>query len=116
MSQNSLSPHDPKFTAYALGELEPEECAAVEAVLRDNPAARAVVEEIRATAAQLSAALAAEPAIESEVESNSPVQPGAAVTAGRDRRKREGGLAPYEGKKLIKFPQFYYIAGLAAAA
>ncbi|MEO6568771.1 MAG: von Willebrand factor type A domain-containing protein, partial [Opitutaceae bacterium] len=113
MSQNSLSPHDPKFTAYALGELDPAECAAVESALRDNPAACAVVEEIRAVAAQLSAALAAEPL----VEATTAAQPArAAIIAGRDHRKFDGGPLPYAKKKLIKFPEFYYISGLAAAA
>jgi secreted protein with Ig-like and vWFA domain len=116
MSQPSLSPHDPKFTAYALGELEPEEHAAVEAALRDNPAARAVVEEIRATAAHLSAALAAEPLVAPEAGPAVGSFARAAIVAGRDQSKLDGGPLPYEGKKLIRFPQFYYIAGLAAAA
>ncbi|MEO7798958.1 MAG: hypothetical protein ABIY47_14685, partial [Opitutaceae bacterium] len=115
MSQNSLSPHDPKFTAYALGELDPAERAAVEAALRDNPAARAAVEQIRAVAAHLSAALAEETAIEAEAAPAIPYAR-AAIIAGRDSRKLDGGPLPYEKKSLIKFPQFYYISGLAAAA
>src|SRR5579862_58771 len=56
-----MNPDDPQLTAYALGELEPGERAAVEAGLRDNPDCRRVVEEIREAAGRLSAELAAEP-------------------------------------------------------
>ena len=91
-----FSPEDPRLTAFALGELEGEELAAVEAALRDNPAARAAVEEIRATAAQLEAALGTEPM----------VPPVAAAVAD-----------PYVKKgKLLHFPQIYYLAGGLAAA
>ena len=38
---HKISPDDPRLTAFALGELEGEELAAVEAALRDDPAARA---------------------------------------------------------------------------
>ena len=55
-----FSPDDPRLTAYALGELDGAERAAVEAALRDDAALRAVVEEIRATVAQLEGALATE--------------------------------------------------------
>ena len=60
MNQETLSPDDPKITAYALGELEASERAAVEEALRHSPAARAAVEEIRATVAQLTTSFAAE--------------------------------------------------------
>ena len=49
-----------KLTAYALGELEIDERAAVEAHLERDPAGRAHVEEVRATARLLSAELAEE--------------------------------------------------------
>ncbi|HEV3120596.1 MAG TPA: hypothetical protein VGY53_01770, partial [Isosphaeraceae bacterium] len=42
--------NDPRFTAYALGELDQAECAAVEAVLAESPEGRQAVEEIRAAA------------------------------------------------------------------
>lgn len=53
-----------QLTAYALGELPPGSAAhtAVEARLKDDPAARAEVASLRATADRLTAALAAEPA------------------------------------------------------
>jgi Ca-activated chloride channel homolog len=112
MSENLPPPHDPKFTAYALGELEPEERAAVEAALRDNPAARAAVEEIRATGAQLSAALAAEALQETETKNAAPAAPAAVHATSKSRAH----LPPYKQKKFIRFPEFYYIAGLSAAA
>ena len=58
MNDTRLPSDDPKLTAYALGELNGDERAAVEAALRENPALRLIVEEIRATAAALEAAFA----------------------------------------------------------
>jgi Ca-activated chloride channel family protein len=115
MSQNSLFPQDPKFTAYALGELEGEERAAVEAALRDNPAARAAVEDIRATAAHLAAALAAEPVSEHEAgisAEGSLARP----TVGKPVEKPRGPLPRYTKATILKFPQLYYVVGLGAAA
>ena len=43
-----MNTDDPKLTAYALGELDAAECAAMEAALRDDPQARAHVAELRA--------------------------------------------------------------------
>jgi Ca-activated chloride channel family protein len=52
---------DATLTAYALGELSPDAAAAVEAQLESDPVARDTVLVIRATAADLQTALAAEP-------------------------------------------------------
>ncbi|MCE5277532.1 MAG: von Willebrand factor type A domain-containing protein [Planctomycetaceae bacterium] len=51
---------DPKLTAYALGELDEHEAARIESQLKDDPAAAAAVESIRALAGQLTAELAGE--------------------------------------------------------
>jgi hypothetical protein len=59
-NENKISPDDPRLTAYALGELEGAELAEVEAALRADPAAQAVVAQIRVAADQLQAALAGE--------------------------------------------------------
>jgi len=107
MNEFSLLPDDPKLTAYALGELEGDERAAVEAALRRDPAARAAVDEIRATAAQLAAALAAE--AEPEIETFVP----RAVIAPEDAY-RVNGHGPV--RKIIRFPQVYYLIGGLAAA
>ena len=48
MNDSKILPDDPKLTAYALGELEGEERAAVEVALELNPALRGTVDEIRA--------------------------------------------------------------------
>jgi len=112
MNDFKFLPDDPKLTAYALGELEGEERAAVEAALPDDPAARAAVEEIRATAGRLQAALVSEAAGEEKAAVASPAAQRAAIIAGRDRYKLDGGPL----QKAIRFPQFYFVAaGLAAA-
>ncbi len=51
---------DARLTAYALGELDPDEAAAVERQLADDPAATAQVADVRATAGLLEQALAGE--------------------------------------------------------
>ncbi len=53
----ALLPDDPRLTAYALDALDAADRAAVEAALAADPALRAVVDETRAAAATLSAAL-----------------------------------------------------------
>jgi Ca-activated chloride channel family protein len=57
----TLDVNDPKWTAYAFGELNAEERAAVEAELRANPAARQFVDELQQTGELLKSALASEP-------------------------------------------------------
>ena len=121
MNDTKLLPDDPKLTAYALGELEAEEHAAVEAALRHDPAARATVEEIRATAAQLESALAGEAAAEASVPTTAtPSLARAAIIPGRNPYVLDGGpLGQHGGNpmgKLIKFPQVYYVIGGLAAA
>ena len=56
-----LNPDDPRLTAFALGELEGDEAAQVAAAIAADPALQAAVTDIRATAGQLAAALEAEP-------------------------------------------------------
>ncbi|MDB6094628.1 MAG: von Willebrand factor [Verrucomicrobia bacterium] len=100
MSLSKISPDDPKLTAYALGELAGEERTAFEAALREDVAAQAAVEAIRAMAARLEFALAAEPMV--------PPAPAA---------KELLAAGPYAKKaRLLKFPQLYYLAGGLAAA
>jgi Ca-activated chloride channel family protein len=89
MNPNQLSPDDPRLTLYALGEMEPQEQARFEQLLEQDPAARQLVDEIRAMASTVTAALEQEPA---------EVAP--AKAAG----------------KVLRFPQAYFmISGLAAA-
>jgi len=124
MNDYKLLPDDPKLTAYALGELEGAERAAVEAALRGDPVARAAVAEIRAVGLQLEDALAEEASQEPVAQKN-----GAATTAslvsvailpGTDPSKLDGGYRfngrPSPLAQVIKFPQFYYVAGGLAVA
>jgi hypothetical protein len=118
MNDLKLLSDDPKLTAYALGELEGEERAAVEAALVRDPALRAAVDDIRAMGANLEAALAGEAAAE-PAPAAAPSLQHAAIIPGRDARKLDGGpLARdlFPVGKLLGFPRFYYVAaGLAAA-
>ena len=43
----TFDPNDPRLTAFVLGELDPDECAAVETMLGDSAECRQAVEEIR---------------------------------------------------------------------
>lgn len=109
MNETKFSPDDPRLTAYALGELEGGERAAVEAALQADAAARAAVENIRATVRQLEAAFAAEPAPELK---SVPSVPRPAIMPGRGSEKIDSGLF----HRLVKFPRAYYIVGGLAAA
>jgi len=105
MNELRLSPEDPRLTAYALGELPPEEAVVLEAALAHDPAARAFVEETRELAAQLRQALADEP-IEAAADAVSPLP------------SRLDQLPPYDGgrSRILRFPQLYFIVGGLAAA
>ncbi|HVU31982.1 MAG TPA: von Willebrand factor type A domain-containing protein [Opitutaceae bacterium] len=125
MSDTRLSPDDPRLTAYALGELHGDERAAVEAALRTDPAARAVVEQIRQFGAQLETALAAEPENAGAVQPllASPADSGD-ISDTTDRpaaREGERELLPEYHRprgwgRLLQFPQLYYVVGGVAAA
>ncbi len=103
-----ISPNDPRLTAYALGELRSEERAAVEAALRDDPAAQAAVEAIRALGADLSAALAHEP---------EPDRANSAAIATVES-EADAALPEYHPRapKVLQFPQLYFVIGGLAAA
>jgi Ca-activated chloride channel family protein len=96
MNDPKIFSDDPRLTAYALGELAGDERAQVAAAVAADPALQAAVEEIRATAVRLTAALAAEPLPESApviLESYHPVRP----------------------SRIFRFP-YWTVAALAAAA
>lgn len=132
MNDPTLTPDDPRLTAYALGELSGDERAHVEAALRDDPLLRAAVEEIRITAGQLEAALAAEAREEidaapatnghafGETDQETELAHGvgmARVIGERDSRNLDGGYrSPSGGGKILRFPQLYVIVATAAAA
>ncbi len=60
-NENRLDPDDPRLTAYALGELEGDDADRVATAVAADPALQQAVDEIRDTAARLTAALEAEP-------------------------------------------------------
>ncbi|HVT73567.1 MAG TPA: von Willebrand factor type A domain-containing protein [Lacunisphaera sp.] len=61
MEANKISPEDPRLTAYALNEMPAAERAEFEKLLEQDPAARALADDIAATASLLAAALEDEP-------------------------------------------------------
>lgn len=95
MNKPTISPEDPRLTAYALGELEEAERAEVAVLLQNSPAAQAAVEDIRVAAAQLEAVLSEEPL--------------PAVKPPKDPYREKPG-------KLLSFPKLYFIVGTLAAA
>ncbi|MFT3868552.1 MAG: von Willebrand factor type A domain-containing protein [Nibricoccus sp.] len=101
MKISHLTPDDPRLTAYALGELDAAEHVAVEAALKDNPAAQATVAQIRALSGDLSAALAKEPL-------PFVVPPPQVKDAPPTAREA------YRPRKFLRLP-FYLVGGLAAA-
>lgn len=110
----SLTPDDPRLTAFALGELEGAERAQVAAAIAANPALQSAVDDIRATAAQLESVLATEPI------PAAPADPAlsarkAAIIPGDDLRRHDGGPRRSLGE-VIPFRRYFAIAGGLAAA
>ncbi|MFZ5496694.1 MAG: YfbK domain-containing protein [Verrucomicrobiota bacterium] len=104
MNENTISPDDPRLTAYALNEMAAAERAEFEKLLQQDTAARQAVEEIRAAGTLLATALEAEP-----LAAIPTTKKEAAIVAG-------GGPLKERLNRPIRFPQFYYIvSGLAAA-
>ena len=58
-----IDPHDPRLTAYVLGELSKEEAADIEHFVEDSPELARVIAEIRQTTAQLQEEFAHEDAL-----------------------------------------------------
>ena len=88
---------DPRLTAFALDELEGGERAQIEAAVAADPSLQAAVDDIRATAGQLTIALKAEPLPEP---------------------RRSVHIEPYHTvrpPRMFRFP-YWAVAGLAAAA
>ncbi len=101
MSDTKINPDDPRLTAYALGELEGEAEALVEAAIAADPNLAAEVENIRAMAGDLADALGEEALPEVEpVELFEPEGKRIEFPLGHRKRRR--------------FP-YYWVSGLAAA-
>lgn len=101
MKISHLTPDDPRLTAYALGELDAAEHVAVEAAIKNDPAAQAAVAQIRALSGDLSAALAKEPL-------PFVVPPPQVKDAPPTAREA------YHPRKFLRLP-FYLVGSLAAA-
>ncbi len=111
-----FSPDDHRITAYALGESSGAERAEVEAFLKNDPEARAAVQEIRAVAARLKDALEAEAAADTAGDAGMKGVEGLAKEATGTKDSRAGaGVTddPYR-KKVVAFP--YMWVGTVAAA
>ncbi len=141
MNDFQILPDDPRLTAYALGELDGEDLAAIEAALRAAPELRATVDAIRATVEKMEAALAAEAdgAIAVErvtaslagspaVVASDAIDPSGRAFAGTVNGYAKRAAAPAleideyrrltrgSWGQLVRFPQFYYVIGGLAAA
>jgi Ca-activated chloride channel family protein len=117
MNQTSLSPDDPRLTAYACNEMTPAERAEFEQLLESDPAARQFIEEIRATSTLLAGALEHEAATTAVAAPSTNGVRQAAILPG-DFRRLDGGRGGVREmlRQPVRFPQFYYvISGLAAA-
>ncbi len=112
MNISKFDPEDPRLTAYALGEMEPAECAEFEQWLRLQPEAQKAVDEIRATAALLGTAFAEEP-----LEHDGNVIDASAFLAAQPR-SAASPVDEYSQKrsKLLSFPALYYMTASLAAA
>lgn len=101
MTEANITPDDPRLTAYALGELEEAELAVVEAAVAADPDLKKEVEQIRALAGGLDAALASEPL--------PAVEPAELHEPAGERIE-----FPMGHRKRRVFP-YYWVSGLAAA-
>ena len=125
MNEITILPDDPRLTAYALGELEGEERAQVEAAVRGDPALESAVDAIRATARSIESALAAEAAEERPMADGGwqTVEDGKQTADGGWRTADDRSAAVYTaGEKtgphgrLLRFPSLYFVIGSLAAA
>ncbi|MCF3652528.1 vWA domain-containing protein [Synoicihabitans lomoniglobus] len=96
MNEQTLTPDDPRLTAFALGELDGAEAMAIAAAVAADPLLTAAVEEIRATMLTLEDVLAAEP-----VPAVNPIE-----LPTEDY--------PLDSRKVVRFP-YFWVSGLMAA-
>lgn len=104
MSRLPIEPHDPRLTAYVLGELTQPEAAEVVQALETSPELRAVVDELRETTVELMAALQAEsmPEMKVAVSRGITAPPDAAVADPLDaaRTRSASGATAQPSKRL----------------
>jgi Ca-activated chloride channel family protein len=102
---------DPRFAAFAIGELEGAERDAVARFVAEHPEARALVEELRSVAHDLESALASE---SSAGEASLTAQQRSVVTASARRRDTSHGSGPWR-RKFGVYGGFTAAAALVAA-
>lgn len=107
---------DPRLTAYALGELEPADCAEVEALLANNPEAQKWVEELRRTAGRLETELQAEPAPELNAEQAGAIEAELSLRAEEAKAPKWKTKFPEERKPLIRFTLIELLVVLSIVA
>lgn len=119
--------NDPRLTAFALGELDGDERAAVEAAVRGSAALRAEVEAVRACAGLVAAGFATEAAAEPvtipapiALAGKPPVAPAAAIAGAADRPAAAVKIATRQGlwtpTRAGTFLRLGWVAGGLAAA
>ena len=96
-----MNPDDPKLTAYALDELDPDERAEIEQLLRDDPAARGEAEQTAAFAARLRHDLKTDP--------------GAPLTDGQRTEVLAAATRTGARPKVVAFPRPRWILPAIAA-
>ena len=102
---------DPRLTAYALGELEGDEAAAVAAAVAADPTLAAEVDAVRAFGAGLAAELAAEPAPALDAAARAAI-----LTGGRAAANDEAGpVAPRRAWRGWLAAGLFLAAGTVAA-
>lgn len=116
----TFNPDDPKYTAYVLGELSDADRAAIEAELQSDPAAAAVIEQIRSTADQLTAALGAEPLAELTADQRDTVlaaaeQSPAGLTPKRSKDRRVLWISALAASLLLAVGAGWLLRGLNTA-
>ncbi len=107
----TFDPNDARLTAFALGELEGDEQAAIEALLAENPDARQAVDDIRQTARLLTESFQTEPSPGLAPEHRQAIEAKLASTDIDETLPRSAGAAPPRMVRVRWMP-----IGLAAAA
>jgi Ca-activated chloride channel family protein len=98
MNELKLTEDDPRLTAFALGELEAEEAAQIEAAIAGNPALEAVVADARVMGDLMGTVLESEPLPEVEA---------------LELKAESQYVMP--SQKIVRFP-YYWVSGAVAAA
>ena len=103
----SVDPNDPKLTAYALGELDEDERAQIEAQVAHSEELRRTVDEIRDTAKVLTEELQSEPVLSLTSDQRQVIEANAVEV--------DGGSTTTPGKRPLIFRRWWIPTALAAS-